>query len=342
MNFMKNVEEFIDDLSNWYVRRNRRRFWRSERDHDKKVAYFTLHHVLVTLIKILAPVIPFMTEEMYQNLVAASDPSAPESVHHCEFPKVDQSFVDEKLVADVDHVIKIVKAGRALRNKSNMKVRQPAAQLVIRPDASMKLDSLKKYEKHIQEELNVKKVTFIEDDADLVQYEVKIDFKKLGPKYGKDVPKIQKLVQELPAAEVVKKARARVNIEVKLDGRVVGLEPDEIVVETKARENFIVQESDGCVLGLDTFLTEELLSEGLARDLVRHIQELRKEADFEMNDRIHLYYEGSEKLRQTFTRHADYIRMETLSLEINDHIGDGALTKEIKIGGEKVTLGVKR
>jgi len=338
---MKKVEEFIDDLSNWYVRRNRRRFWKSEKDADKKVAYFTLHKVLADLIKLLAPVIPFLTEEMYQNLVVASDASAPESIHHCDFPPVEEQFVDLQLVKDVDLVINIVKAGRALRNQGNIKVRQPLSELVVRPNGSMSLPSLKQYEQHIKEELNVKNLLFADDDAELVQHELKVDFKLLGPKYGKDLPQIQKSLAKMPVDEVVKKVRAQLVVELSFDGRSVVLNPDEIIIETKSRENFVVQESDGMLIGLNTYLNEELLSEGMARDLVRHVQELRKEADFEMNDRIHLYYDGSDKIRQAFTQFADYIKAETLSLDINNSVSDGLFVKEVKLSGEKVRLGVK-
>ncbi len=340
--FIKKAEEFIDDLSNWYVRRNRRRFWKSEKDADKKVAYFTLHKTLVTLIKLLAPVIPFLTEEMYQNLVVTSDASAPESVHHCDFPKVEEQFVDEQLVKDVDHIINIVKAGRALRNESNIKVRQPLSELVVRPNSSMNVDALRKYEQHVEEELNVKNLLFVNDDSVLVGHELKVDFKLLGPKYGKDLPQIQKSLAKVPATEVIKKIQAQLGIELDFDGRSVILNPDEIIIETKPKENYVVQESDGVLLGLNTFLTEALLSEGVARDLVRHIQELRKEADFEMNDRIHLYFEGSDKIKQAFVEHADYIKAETLSLDICDQVETGVIAKEVKLSGEKVKLGVKK
>ncbi len=340
--FVKKAEEFIDDLSNWYVRRNRRRFWRSEKDTDKQVAYYTLHHVLDTLIKLLAPIIPFVTEEMYQNLVRATDPSAPESVHHCAFPKVDESLVDAALVKEIDQVISIVKTGRSLRNKSNIKVRQPVAELIIRPDSSINVDALKGYEQHIKEELNVKKVTFVTDDSALLQYELNIDFKKLGPKFGKDVPLIQKALQAASAQTIVRNIHAGLEVEIELNGRTIKLEPEEIVPETRPRENFVVMEENGSILGLDTHLTPELLSEGLARDLVRHIQELRKEADFEMNDRIHLYYKGAEKFSDAFTQNADYIKNETLALDISDSLASAAVTKEIKLGSDVVTIGVKK
>ena len=342
MTFVKKAEAFIDDLSNWYVRRNRRRFWKSERDTDKQVAYFTLHKVLVTLIKLLAPVIPFITEEMYQNLVVASDPNAPESVHHCDFPEVEEEFVDDALVKEIDQVIAVVKAGRALRNQSGIKVRQPIAEFFIRPNADMDKDSLKKHFSHITEELNVKKVTFIDDEADLVDYQLKLDFKKLGPKFGKDVPKIQAALGSLSARDAAKKLNAGSGIEVQLDDRTIELEPEDVQVELKPQENRVVMESDGAVMALDTHLTEELLSEGLARDLIRHIQELRKEANFEMNDRIHLFFSGSEKIKNAFEAHADYIKAETLSLDITENMPDDVKSKEIKVAGEKAVIGVKK
>ena len=342
MTFIKRAEEFIDDLSNWYVRRNRRRFWKSEKDNDKKVAYFTLHKALLTFIKLVAPVIPFITEEMYQNLVTSNDPAAPASVHLCDFPEVDASLVDQQLVDELDLIIRLVKAGRALRNKSGIKVRQPVAELVVRPEASTSVDILKKYEQHIKEELNVKKVTYIRDDAELVRYSLNVDFKKLGPKYGKDLPKIQKALAELPVMQTVKHVRAKLGLPVQLNDRSITLEHDEVVLEAKPKENFLVLECDGSLLGLDTFLTEELLSEGVARDLVRHIQELRKEANYEMNDRIHLFYEGSDKIRNAFIQHANYIKAETLSLDISDAIAEVAFSKEVKLSGERVRLGVKK
>ncbi|MDZ7318754.1 MAG: isoleucine--tRNA ligase [candidate division KSB1 bacterium] len=342
MAFMKQAEEFIDDLSNWYVRRNRRRFWKSEQDAEKQVAYFTLHHVLVTLIKLLAPVIPFLTEEMYQNLVASSDPAAPESVHLCDFPEVDERFVNDQLVQEVDRVIRIVQAGRALRNQSRIKIRQPLAELVIKPQVALDLDAMKKYEQHIKEELNIKQLSLVTDSSRFVEYEVKIDFKKLGPKYGKDLPTIQRLLAELPPADIAKRVRAQLNLDLRLNGKIVVIEPQEISIEMKPREQFVILETDGLLLGLDTRLTDDLLSEGMVRDLVRHIQELRKAANFEMNDRIRLYYSGSDEIQRTITQFSDYIKAETLAVDIVAEVAEDALQKEVRLGPETVILGVKR
>ncbi|MDW7681911.1 MAG: class I tRNA ligase family protein, partial [bacterium] len=260
MAFMKKVEEFIDDLSNWYVRRNRRRFWKSEKDNDKKVAYYTLHQVLVILIKLLAPIIPFITEAIYQNLVAAGQPNEPESVHHCDFPEVDESLVNTQLVADVDQVIRLVQAGRALRNKSNIKVRQPLSELLVRPDRSMNVQSIKNYQSHIQEELNIKKLTFVNNDDELADFEIKLDFKKLGPKYGKDLPAVQKAVDKLSANDVAKKIKAELEVEVRINGRSFQLQPDEINVSMKPKPDLVLMESDGSLIGLDIHLTDSLLS----------------------------------------------------------------------------------
>lgn len=342
MAFMNKAGEFIDDLSNWYVRRNRRRFWKSEKDAEKQVAYFTLHQVLVTLIKLLAPVVPFITEAMYQNLVVSNDPSAPESVHHCDFPEVDERLVNDQLVQEVDQVIRIIQAGRALRNQSRIKVRQPLAEMVIKPQRALNVAALKKYEQHLKEELNVKQLSFVTDAIRLVEYELKLDFKKLGPKHGKDLPRIQQLLAELPTADIVKRVRADLNLDLRLNGKVVIIEPQEILIEMKPRDHFVILESDGLLLGLDTHITEELLSEGLARDLVRHIQKLRKEANFEMNDRIWLYCHGSNEIQATVQRFSDYIKAETLSKDIIADVAKDAFQKEIRLGNETVILGVKK
>lgn len=343
MAFIKKAEDFIDDLSNWYVRRNRRRFWKSEKDIDKKVAYSTLHKVLVTFIKLTAPVIPFLTEEMYQNLVVSNNPDAPESVHLTEFPEVDHNLVDEKLVNDLDQVIKIVKAGRALRNKTNIKIRQPLSELVIVvPNDTVDIDTLLKYEQHFVEELNIKRIIFSRDESELAQYELKIDFKKLGQKYGRDLPKIQAAIKTVDQREIISRLRANLSIDLNVEGRLITIQPDEITVETKAKQNFEIIDIDGYIIGMNTHLTDDLISEGIARDLVRHIQELRKEADFEMNDRIYLYYEGSGEIQDVFQRHADYIKTETLSLEIQNKLSGELITKEVRISNDKVILGVKK
>jgi len=342
MSFIKEAERFIDDLSNWYVRRNRRRFWRSEKDHDKKVAYFTLHKVLVTLIKLLAPVVPFIAEEIYQNLVVATDPKAPESVHLTAFPVVETEFINKTLVEEVDLVIQLVSAGRSLRNKSGIKVRQPLSEFVIRPLSGIKPDMLRKYERHILEELNIKQLNFIEDDAELVEYIIKLDFKKLGPKYGKILQRIQTLLAEIPAKEVARRVQQQLGVPVVLNGKTVTLEPDEITLETRASENYVTMEADGSLVGLNILLTDELKMEGLARDLVRHIQELRKQADFELNDRIYLSYQGSAEIVAAINQHGDYIKTETLALNIGSVLDTTGVTKTIKIDGEPVTLSVKK
>lgn len=342
MAFMKKTERFIDDLSNWYVRRNRRRFWRSEKDNDKKIAYFTLHKVLVTLIKLFAPVIPFITEEIYQNLVVSNDPDAPESIHLTSFPEVEPEFKNKTLVDEVDMVIQLVRAGRALRNKSQIKVRQPLSELVVRPLSGIRPEMLKKYERHILEELNVKQLNFIEDDSALIEYVIKLDFKKLGPRYGKKLARIQQLLGEIPANEVAKRVRQNLGVPVVLNGSTVTLEPDEIVLETRANASYVTAEADGSLVGLNIQLTDGLILEGLARDLVRHIQELRKQSDFNLSDRIHLSYQASEKIALAFETHGDYIKTETLALAIQDSITNEGNQKELKLGDEPVTLSIRK
>ena len=340
MAFIKETERFIGDLSNWYVRRNRRRFWRSEKDSDKQVAYWTLHKVLVTLLQLLAPVTPFITEEIYQNLVVNTQPDAPESIHLTSFPEVEEQFVDKTLVAEVDAVIYLVSAGRSLRQKSNLKVRQPLSEFVIRPTAGIKPETLLKYESHFLEELNVKTIKFIADDSALVEYVVKIDFKKLGPKYGKNVGKIQQLMNELPGAEVAQRVHQQLGVPVILNGTTITLEPDEIQLQTKSSANYVTLDNNGYLVGLNTEITEELRLEGMARDIIRQVQELRKVADFEMSDRIHLFYEANASIQTALDTHRDYIKTETLALDIVVGIPAEAETAEAKIGGEKLMFGV--
>jgi isoleucyl-tRNA synthetase len=291
---------------------------------------------------LLAPVIPFVTEEMYQNLVISNNPGAPESIHLTSFPEIEPEFVNKELVKEVDYIIQLVSAGRALRNKSNIKVRQPLTEFVIRPIAGMDHKIIKKYERHILEELNVKKLTLIKDDAELVKYVIKLDFKKLGPKYGKTVPKIQQRLGEIPVEEVAKRVRQKLPVPVVLNGTSVTLEPDEIILETISDEKYVTMDSDGNLAGLNIHLTDELVLEGLARDLVRHIQELRKEADFEMSDRINLYYQNTEKIKSVIDQHGDYVKSEILAVELFPNLNADIPAKEIKIGMEKILVSVQK
>lgn len=340
--FVKKAGEFLDDLSNWYIRRNRRRFWRNEKDNDKKAAYFTIHTVLVTFLKLMAPIIPFITEHIYQNIVVSNNSAAPVSIHLCDFPTVHESYCDEELVKTVDYVIRIVKAGRALRNKCAMKIRQPLSELKIWPKKDYSIDSLKKYVQHIKEELNIKKVSFIESNEELLQNEANINYKTLGPQYGKETKKIQELLRQIPVKGIMQRIVKQQNLELRDNDSFFQLKPDDIIIKSKPKKNVRILETDYLLLGLNILLTENLLIEGIARDLVRHIQDLRKQANLEMNDFIYTYYKGTDTIHKVFTQHAKYIKSETLTYQINHELHKNMVSKEIRLNGDIVVLGLKK
>ncbi|MBU1879969.1 MAG: class I tRNA ligase family protein, partial [Chloroflexi bacterium] len=294
------AERFVDDLSNWYVRRSRRRFWKSESDADKLAAYATLHRVLLTLAELLAPFIPFLTEAMYQNLVRSVDETAPVSVHHRDWPTPDEALIDEDLMQAMDLALKAVSLGHSARNTAGLKLRQPLAEAVVFAKSDADRAALARMADVIQDELNVKALRWAESPDELVSYVVRPVLPKLGPKYGKRVPAIRATLEALDPADVARRVGAGVPVELDVTGGVVTLEPDEVEVSTVQREGYAVAtEGDpstgsgqALTVGVDTVLTEALQLEGLARDLVRAIQEMRKAAGFDIADRIVAHYQG--------------------------------------------------
>lgn len=307
------VEAFVDDLSNWYVRLSRRRFWKSESDDDKEAAYSTLYEVLVTLTKLLAPIMPFLTETMYQNLVCSISPDAPESVHLCDWPTADESMINHRLMEETDAVMKVVRLGRAARNAAGIKVRQPLPMLMVKPANGIEREAVIRNEKLILDELNIKALKLVEDASTLVRHTIKPNFSLLGPKYGKEMPKIQAALANANHDAIAEKVLARENVYLEVDGKPVSLEPDELSVETITPENISCAEEAETVVAVDTALTDDLIQEGLVRDLVRHIQNLRKECGFNVDDRITIEYHTDSKLAEAILKHADYIRQETLA-----------------------------
>jgi isoleucyl-tRNA synthetase len=350
----RQVDSFVDDLSNWYVRRSRRRFWKSESDSDKLAAYSTLYEVLVTLSKVVAPIMPFMAEEMYQNLVKSGgrNPDAPESVHHCEYPQADESLLDRQLLGDVALTQRIVSLGRAARNKADVKVRQPLREMVLRLPARGDEESVRRTEEQILEELNVKRLVVTQAVGDLITYVIKPNFAVMGPRYGKRLGAIREALSTLDPAAVAAAVEAEQAVSVTVPGEdaPVELQPDELVVETREREGFAVAQEGGLVVALDTELDDALLQEGLARDLVRVINDMRKSAGFDVSDRITTWYaldgdagQGSELVRGALATFRDYIASETLSKEVREGApGDGAFTQEEKLGSTTIRLAVQR
>jgi len=309
------LEQFVDELSKWYVRRSRRRFWKSEADIDKKAGYTTLYTCLTTLVTLLAPFLPSLAEEMYQNLVRGVEPNAPESVHHNDWPVADTALIDETLMTDMDLAATICGLGRSARNKVGIKLRQPLQEAMVVAEKAV-LERLQEFIGLIKDELNVKELALTTQKEDLLNCEILLRPHLLGKKYGKLLPKLRATVATLDADALVQELQKNQRAEIRVDDRVITLLPDEVEVCTRPKEGYMLKEAQGIVVGMKTVITEELKIEGFARDIVRRIQNQRKGAGFDIADRITTYYEAGPKLTEVFDTHRDYIASETLSTSI--------------------------
>jgi isoleucyl-tRNA synthetase len=344
MAFCLEAERFVDDkLSNWYVRRSRRRFWKSEQGADKQAAYQTLYTVLLTLAKLFAPIIPFLTETMYQNLKTAD---MPESVHLCDFPTVDARCIDAELSDEMNSLLSLVSLGLAARNSVRTKVRQPLAELKIQTSESRVRAAVLRFGDQLREELNVKTVTLQDpEQGPLLTPQVKPNLKTLGPKFGARLKEVIAAVTAADPAILEAKVREGRPIELPCAGETILLGPDDLVISVQAPEGWVGMVDGPTQIALDTRLTEALSQEGLARDVVRHIQEQRKEAGLEMEDRIALYLgTESEKLRQAIAAHRDYIAAETLTVAWSSQelTGPGVHRAEVKVDGQPLTIALRR
>ena len=341
-NAAASLEQFVDELSKWYVRRSRRRFWKSEADTDKKTGYTTLYTCLTTIVKLLAPFLPFLAEEMYQNLVWNVKSNAPKSVHHNDWPLADTSLVDQKLMADMDLAVKICSLGRSVRNKAGIKLRQPLKEVkVVTEKAALK--RLKDLTDLIKDELNVKELVLTTHNRDLVNYDIVLSPRLLGKKYGKLFPKLRATVASMDADALLKRLKKSQSIEVEVDGHAVSLLPEEVEVRTQPKEGYFVEEEQGIIVGVYTVVTEELKKEGLAREIVRRIQNQRKEAGFDIADQIKVYYEAGPRITEVFTTHCDYIASETLSVStIKAEFPEGVHLANYKVAGESLKIGLIR
>jgi isoleucyl-tRNA synthetase len=340
------IEPFVDELSNWYVRRSRRRFWRGagEADADKDAAYSTLYAVLTTLCQLLSPFIPLVVETMYQNLVKNIDKGAPDSVHYLQWPAPNQSLIDEELLADMDLAINVASLGRSARNSANVKLRQPLAQAIVVADVRQQA-RLERLSDIVLDELNVKEIDFVREADDLVHYEIGLNPRLLGKKHGALFPKLRKVVAGMDALELARTLQAGESVNVDIEGTIVELLPQEAQVRMRAREGLAVADASGVVVGIDTELTPELVEEGLARDIVRQVQDARKNAGFQIEDRITLTYQTGERLGAVFAVRSvcEYIAAETLSVDIQASAPQkGSHVESFKVGGEQITIGVKR
>lgn len=332
----KALQEFVDELSNWYVRRSRDRFWAKETDQNKINAYMTLYTVLTTVIKLAAPMIPFMTEAIYQNLVLNSEKDAPESVHLCAYPVANEVFIDSKLEKTMDLVLKAVVLGRAARNEANIKNRQPIALMYVK--APFELNEF--YTKIVEEELNVKKVEFKDNMDEYLNYEIKPQFKVLGPKYGKQMKEIAAALAKVDGQKAKVELEATKTLKLELSSGEITLVPEDLDVKMTQTEGFAAQRDGDVTIAISTVLTDELIEEGFVREIISKVQTMRKENGFEVTDRITIFAQGNEKIAKLMQDNAETIKKITLADELVYDKLDG-FTKEWNINGEKVTLGVK-
>jgi isoleucyl-tRNA synthetase len=356
------IADFVDELSNWYVRRSRRRFWKSEADSDKIAAYLTLNECLVTVGKLLAPFTPFLAEELYQNLVAERSPGAPESVHLVDWPVADEALIDEDLSFRMATARRVVNLGRAARNAAQIKTRQPIEVAVVACQERERT-AVESLTAVVAEELNVKGLEYVTSASELVSYVVKPNYRTLGPEFGKNMPAVAEAVATLPADETGDRIATGRSVMVTVRGADGGpgheyeFAPEDFAVETHQREGYQVEREGGVAVAISTVLSPELLSEGLARELVHHIQNTRKAADFEIDDRIHLTVSGPAEIAEMLAVHGDWVKKETLAVSLRvseagsgatdaggatDAPAVGAYREELKVNGMAVTVEVAK
>ncbi len=331
------LQEFVDEMSNWYVRRGRERFWAKGMEQDKINAYMTLYTALVTISKVAAPMIPFMTEQIYRNLVCSIDANAPESVHLCDFPVADESMIDKKLEEDMDAVLKTVVLGRACRNTANIKNRQPIATMFVK--APFTLGEF--YQEIIEDELNVKKVVFTDEVRDFTTYTFKPQLRTVGPKYGKQLGGIQKYLGSVDGNDAMDILKEKGALTFDVDGTEVSLAEEDLLIDMKQKEGYVTEADNTVTVILDTNLTEELIEEGFMYEVISKVQTMRKDSGFEVMDHIKVYISGNDRVADVVKKNENAISVKVLADEIVYGAScDGA--KEWNVNGEDVTIGVQK
>ena len=333
----KALQSFVDDMSNWYVRRSRERFWAKGMEQDKINAYMTLYTALVTVAKAAAPMIPFMTEDIYQNLVKSIDASAPESIHLCDFPEVHENWIDPKMEEDMADLLEIVVMGRAARNTANIKNRQPIGTMYVKSEFQLS----EFYKEIIEDELNVKEVVFKDDIADFISYSFKPQMRTVGPKYGKLLNKIKTVLSELDGNKAMAELKSTGELKLDIDGEKIVLLEEDLLIDMAQMEGYVSESDHTITVVLDTNLTPELIEEGFVRELVSKIQTMRKEAGFEVMDKIRVYAKDNDKIVDIMKNHGDEIKSEVLAEDIVTGETKG-YEKEWNINSEKVTMAVER
>ncbi len=331
------LQDFVDEMSNWYVRRSRERFWAKGMEQDKINAYMTLYTALVTISKAAAPMIPFMTEEIYQNLVRSVDKDAIESIHLCDFPKVQEAWINKELEEDMEELLKIVVLGRAARNTANIKNRQPIGTMYVKAEKEMG----QFYTDIIADELNVKEVEFAKDVESFISYSFKPQLRTVGPKYGKLLNGIRKALSEINGTEAMNELRSKGVLTLDIDGNKAELTEEDLLIETAQTEGYVTETDGDVSVVLDTNLTPELIEEGFVREIVSKIQTMRKEAGFEVMDKIHIYAKDNERILELMKNHKEEIMSEVLAEDVTLGETEGYV-KEWNINKEPVVLGVAK
>ena len=333
----KALQDFVDEMSNWYVRRSRERFWAKGMEQDKINAYMTLYTALVTICKAAAPMIPFMTEDIYQNLVRSIDANAPESIHLCDFPVVETAYIDKELEEDMEDVLDAVVMGRACRNDAAIKNRQPISRMYIKADFTLSAF----YTDIIEDELNVKEVVFTDDVRDFTSYTFKPQLRTVGPKYGKQLGGIQKTLASLDGNAAMDDLNANGKLTFDVNGVIVELTKDDLLIDMAQKEGYVSQEDNRMTVVLDTNLTEELIEEGFVYEIISKIQTMRKDAGFEVMDHIRVSLNGNEKLAGLARKNSDAICGKVLAEELTSD-KNFAVEKEWNVNGEKVVIAVEK
>ena len=332
------LQEFVDEMSNWYVRRSRERFWAKGMEQDKINAYMTLYTALVTISKAAAPMIPFMTEDIYQNLVRSIDKSAPESIHLCDFPTVDEKRIDQQLEADMEAVLKTVVMGRACRNTANIKNRQPVSTMFVK--APFTLDTF--YQEIIEDELNVKKVVFTEDVREFTTYTFKPQLKTVGPKYGKQLGGIKERLSSVDGNAAMDELKANGFIAFDVNGVEVKLAEEDLLIDISQKEGYVTEADNTVTVVLDTNLTEELIEEGFVYEVISKIQTMRKDSGFEVMDHIHVYISGNDRIAEVVRKNEKAIGGKVLA---DAFVYDGSALPNVKawnINGENAEIGLEK
>ncbi|MCR5684235.1 MAG: DUF5915 domain-containing protein, partial [Lachnospiraceae bacterium] len=333
----KSLLSFVDEMSNWYVRRCRERFWAKGMEQDKINAYMTLYTALVTIAKAAAPMIPFMTEDIYRNLVCSVDASAPESVHLCDYPVCDDSMIDAQLEKDMETVLDIVVIGRACRNEANVKQRQPLSRMFVKCDNQVS----EFYQEIIEDELNIKALEFKDDVSSFAKYTFKPVFRNLGKRFGGSINTVKQLLAELDGAKAMDEVNSTGYVTIVLDGSEEKIAKEDLEIAAEKQEGFVTGSDHGITVVIDTNLTPELIEEGYVREVISKVQNMRKDADFEVMDHIKLYVNGNQKIADIALKNADTIKRIVLAEDIICGSLSG-VTKDWNLNGEDVTLGVEK